>query len=59
MVADLLAEGNSQRIIANRLQVSIGTVQTHAKNVYRKLGIHSKQELIDLAHGARDERGAP
>ena len=55
MVADLLAEGNSQRIIANRLQVSIGTVQTHAKNVYRKLGIHSKQELIDLAHGARDK----
>lgn len=54
-VANLLAEGNSQRIIADRLQVSIGTVQTHAKNVYRKLGIHSKQELIDLAHGQRGE----
>lgn len=50
-VASLLAKGNSQRKIADILHVSIGTVQTHVKNVYRKLDIHSRQELIDLAHG--------
>lgn len=49
-VASLLAEGNSQKRIAELMGVSIGTVQTHVKAVYRKLGVHSKQELIDLAH---------
>lgn len=49
-VATLLAQGNSQRRIAELMGVSIGTVQTHVKAVYRKLGIHSKQELIDRVH---------
>ncbi len=48
-VARLLAEGNSQKKIAELMGVSIGTVQTHVKAVYRKLDIHSKQQLIDLA----------
>ena len=47
-VARLLAEGNSQKKIAELMGVSIGTVQTHVKAVYRKLDIHSKQQLIDL-----------
>lgn len=50
-VARLLAEGNSQKKVAELLGVSMGTVQSHVKGVYRKLGIHSRQELIDLAHG--------
>ena len=48
-VARLLAEGNSQKKVAEVLGVSMGTVQSHVKAVYRKLGVHSKQELIDLA----------
>lgn len=47
-VARLLAEGNSQKKIAELMGVSIGTVQTHVKAVYRKLDIHSKQQLIDF-----------
>lgn len=50
-VACLLAEGNSQRAIAERLGLSIGSVQTHIKGVYRKSGVHSKQEFIDLVRG--------
>lgn len=50
-VASLLAGGNSQRKIAELLGISLGTVQSHVKGVYRKLDIHSKQELIDMARG--------
>ena len=50
-VAILIAEGNSQKKISELIGVSVGTVQTHIKAVYRKLGIHSRQELIDLVHG--------
>ena len=50
-VAALLADGNSQRKIAELLGISMGTVQSHVKAVYRKLDIHSKQELIDLTRG--------
>ncbi len=48
-VAGLLAQGNSQKRIAELMGVSVGTVQSHVKAVYRKLSIHSKQELIDRA----------
>jgi DNA-binding CsgD family transcriptional regulator len=44
----LLARGNSKNRIAETLFVSEGTVQTHTKSIYRKLGLHSRQELIDM-----------
>lgn len=48
-VALLIAQGRSKAYIAEALFLSENTVRTHAKNVYAKLGVHSKQELIDLA----------
>jgi DNA-binding CsgD family transcriptional regulator len=47
-VARLLSQGHSQRKISQMTFVAIGTTQTHIKSIYRKLGIHSRQELIDL-----------
>ena len=46
-IATLLAQGNSYKRVAELLFVSPSTVQTHAKSLYRKLAIHSKQELVD------------
>lgn len=46
-VASLLLEGRSLRIVQQELFISEGTARTHAKRIYAKLGIHSKQELID------------
>lgn len=43
-----LAKGNDAYAIAEKLQVSWNTVRTHTRNVYSKLGVHSKQELISL-----------
>ena len=44
----LIAEGNSMKKVGELLFISLGTVQSHAKNIYRKLDIHSRQDLLDL-----------
>ena len=47
-VALLLARGRSAAYIGDELGISANTVRGHVKSVYAKLGVHSKQELIDL-----------
>lgn len=47
-VALLIARGRSKTFIADELFISENTVRTHSKNVYTKLGIHSREELISL-----------
>ncbi len=47
-VASLILQGRSQAVIANQLFVAISTVNTHVKHIYRKAGVRSKQEFIDL-----------
>jgi DNA-binding NarL/FixJ family response regulator len=44
-VMELLQEGRSNAEIANELQVGIETVRTHARRVYRKLGVKTRREL--------------
>lgn len=47
-VLEHAARGRSATFIADELVVSPGTVRSHLKSIYAKLGVHSKQELIDL-----------
>lgn len=44
----LLARGNTRASIAKKLFISENTVRAHAKSIYAKLYIHSKQQLINL-----------
>ncbi len=44
----LLARGRDVYHISEELFISTSTVQFHCKNIYRKLDIHRKQELITL-----------
>lgn len=44
----LFAQGRSASWIADDLYLSPNTVRTHLRSVYTKLGIHSRQELLDL-----------
>lgn len=46
----LLAQGRSIPYIRDELIISRETAATHAKHIYAKLGVHSRQELIDLVH---------
>lgn len=45
----LLVRGHTRASVAKRLFISENTVRAHAKGIYAKLGIHSKQQLIDMA----------
>ncbi|MEG1561956.1 MAG: helix-turn-helix transcriptional regulator [Raoultibacter sp.] len=42
-----LARGRSAKYIAEQLVISENTVWAHIKNIYAKLGIHTKQELMN------------
>ena len=44
----LLAEGRSSSYIAGVLVLSDNTVRSYVKNIYQKLGVHSKQDVIDF-----------
>ena len=45
-VVELLTEGMSYKMIADRMQISINTIRTHIRNIYRKLHVNSKSEVI-------------
>lgn len=47
----LLARGRNRAYIAQELSIGDETVKSHVKSLYRKTGVHSQQELIDLVEG--------
>jgi two-component system NarL family response regulator len=48
-VLQLLAEGHSSPEIARRLHIAASTVETHRRNIMRKLNVHSVAELTKYA----------
>ncbi len=44
-----IVDGLSYKMVANRLDISLDTVRTHIKHIYRALNINSKGELIKKA----------
>ncbi len=60
-ILGLLAEGQSNKVIARNLGISDGTVKLHVKAILRKLGIHSRVEaaVIAVEHGMRANKYTP
>ena len=54
-VAELAAQGSSNRQIAQSLFVSVWTVATHLTSVYQKLGIEGRRALHDFLSDAARE----
>lgn len=48
-VLQLLAEGKSSPDIASRLGIAVKTVETHRRNIMKKLNLHSVAELTKYA----------
>jgi DNA-binding NarL/FixJ family response regulator len=47
-VLELLQDGATNAQVAHSLSIGIETVRTHARNIYRKLGISSRRDLARL-----------
>ena len=57
-ILGLLAEGQSNKVIARNLGISDGTVKLHVKAILRKLSVHSRVEAAVLAveHGLKESQ---
>jgi DNA-binding NarL/FixJ family response regulator len=49
-VLQSLSKGNSYKMVADELSISIETVRTHIKRIYEKLHVHSVAEAIAKAY---------
>ena len=50
-----LARGRGAQFVADELCISLPTAKSHIYNIYIKLGVHSRQELLDLVDSGMDE----
>jgi DNA-binding NarL/FixJ family response regulator len=48
-IVQLLAEGNSNKAIASRLDLSVKTVETHRASIMRKLELNSLADVVRFA----------
>jgi LuxR family maltose regulon positive regulatory protein len=48
-VLELFAEGLTNQEIAARLYLSLNTVKAHSRNIYGKLGVHSRTRAVAVA----------
>lgn len=51
--AALISRGFTAKRVAEELSIATGTVQSYSKSIYRKMGIHKKDELIDAVEAQR------
>jgi len=56
-VLELLQEARTNAEIAHELSIGIETVRTHARNIYRKLGVSSRRDLASMTRPETVERG--
>jgi DNA-binding CsgD family transcriptional regulator len=46
-VLALLAQGKSEKRIAQELMVSLNTVKTHVKSIYAKTDVHNRDDAVE------------
>ena len=51
----LLAKGHNAAFIQDQLCISKSTAKTHINHIYRKLDIHTQQELLSMVEAAKRE----
>lgn len=46
-IVSWMLQGHSSKVIAHRLDIAVGTVTNHKRNIYGKLDIHSQSQLFN------------
>ena|GEM_PF-5509129 len=57
-IVELVLRGRSGPYIEEQLVISKNTYQTHMRNAYAKIGVHSQQELLDILEDTIEEERA-
>jgi DNA-binding CsgD family transcriptional regulator len=57
-IIKLILSGNSNREIAGKLGIAVRTVETHITNIYGKLGLKNRNELINYYSGTVTQQPA-
>jgi DNA-binding CsgD family transcriptional regulator len=52
-IVNYISEGKSNKEIAHELSVSLSTIKTHTNNIYKKLAINSRAELLNRLNNQR------
>lgn len=52
----LLARGRNAEYIGTLLYVSENTIRSHIQRIYRKIGVHSQQDLLDVVEGVKPQQ---
>jgi DNA-binding CsgD family transcriptional regulator len=54
-VVELLVDGKSYKEIAEELFISLNTVKTHIKNIYPKIGVSRRHEIVKLMQNKKHQ----
>lgn len=57
-VLSLIAQGRSAPYIAEVEGIALSTVKTHIKRIYTKIGVHNREELLDIVYSIEDGQGS-
>ncbi|NVJ86551.1 MAG: response regulator transcription factor [Algoriphagus sp.] len=49
-IIQLIKDGKTSKEIASQLTLSVGTIESHRKNIFSKLGVKSSIELVNKAY---------
>jgi DNA-binding CsgD family transcriptional regulator len=52
-IAAYLFKGRSLPFIKDKLFIAVGTVKTHVRHIYEKMGVHNRQEFLDAVERTR------
>jgi len=58
-VVDLIAEGLSNKEIAQRLHLAVDTVKSHVHNILEKLALHTRLEIASYRHARHGSASSP
>jgi DNA-binding NarL/FixJ family response regulator len=56
-VADMICEGLTNKVIAEKLFIEIGTVKFHVANIFKKLGVKSRGEIKAMMQSKVEANG--